>query len=424
MLFHTICLIQSTDMLLTEYEAKQLLEAEGVEIPPSFLIAVTESSATIAQQLQEIFPQLDFSTHSYFIKAQVLHGNRAPQGLVVSASVHNLEQQVHEMFQKKDQFGQPVTSLIIEQASTISQSLYLAFRYDTSLRQLVLLYSEEGGSGMDDRGDSLQVIPVSSQELPATFSPNEALLPIVQKLWKVFTTNDASLVEINPVALTPTGTYVCLDAKIELEDVAEYRHPEWEAYPKRSAFGRPPSKLEKEALAVSRSDHRGVAGESFFEIDTKGSQNKIGVMASGGGASTLAMDALIAAGVTPANYTEYSGNPVREKVAKLTKVVLSITDLKGLYVVGSNANFTDIYETLAGVIDGFLESSYTNLDTPFVILIRRGGPRWEEAFEMVHERLVSLVESNKVLLKLCGPDYPLLQTAEDMKTLLETARNS
>jgi ATP-citrate lyase beta-subunit len=73
-----------------------------------------------------------------------------------------------------------------------------------------------------------------------------------------------------------------------------------------------------------------VAGESFFEF----SGGNIGVMASGGGASTLAMDALLSEGLKPANYTEYSGNPTREKVAALTNLVLSLPNLEALICCG------------------------------------------------------------------------------------------
>lgn len=399
-------------MLLTEHEAKKLLAQAQLQVPEHFLVA-QEFDAGVFE---------DNPDSKYYVKAQVLHGNRAEQGLVVSATKDTLQSTVATIFGKKDQHGQPISAVLIEQAVAIEHSFYIALRYDTITRQLVCLYSKDGGTGMDDRGDTLQKIPLSVLEQPSSFDAAPELLPVVQKLWQVFTTNDATLVEINPLAKTDSpDEYMCLDAKIELDDTAEFRHPEWSEYPERSAFGRPPTLLEKQALQVSRSDHRGVAGESFFELPG----GEIGVMASGGGASTLAMDALLAAGVKPANYTEYSGNPTREKVHALTNVVLSIPNLKGLYVVGSNANFTDIYETLAGVVDGLLKSDYVQTaenasqsTTPFAVLIRRGGPRWQEAFAMVEERLAEQINANQVKIKLCGPDFPLLDTAQEMKNLL------
>jgi succinyl-CoA synthetase beta subunit/citryl-CoA synthetase large subunit len=81
------------------------------------------------------------------------------------------------------------------------------------------------------------------------------------------------------------------------------------------------------------------------------------------------MDALIAAGGAPANYTEYSGNPPREKVAALARVVLSKPGLKGLWIVGGFANFTRIDETFAGIVDALQE-----IKPKYPIVIRRAGP--------------------------------------------------
>ena len=81
----------------------------------------------------------------------------------------------------------------------------------------------------------------------------------------------------------------------------------------------------------------------------------IAVLASGGGVSLTSMDALIQAGGKPANYVEYSGNPPRDKVKKLTIVTLSREGLNGCLVIGGTANFTDVFETLAGFKDGFEE---------------------------------------------------------------------
>jgi succinyl-CoA synthetase beta subunit len=408
-------------MLLTEYEAKKLLALAKLQRPTHFLVTADFETSSLEDKLGSLGSSGSLGS-KYYVKAQVLHGNRAEQGLVIPATIETLNTAIKTVLGKKDQHGQSISSVLVEQKVTIEQSIYISLRYDTVTRQLVCLYSDTGGTGMDERGDTLQKVPLSVLKQPSTFNTAPELLTIVQKLWQVFTTNDATLVEINPLAKTDSpDEYICLDAKIELDDAAKFRHPEWSEYPERSAFGRPPTQLEKQALQISRSDHRGVAGESFFELPG----GEIGVMASGGGASTLAMDALLAAGVKPANYTEYSGNPSREKVHALTNIVLTIPNLKGLYVVGSNANFTDIYETLAGVVDGLLESDYLQTSgitsqqlKPFAVLIRRGGPRWQEAFTMVEERLAEKIKANQVKIKLCGPDFPLLDTAQEMKNLL------
>ena len=129
------------------------------------------------------------------------------------------------------------------------------------------------------------------------------------------------------------------------------------------------------------------------------------------------MDGLLEHGLQPANYTEYSGNPSRDKVRELTELVLSIQTLEALYVVGSNASFTDIFETLSGVVDGLLAS---NWEQQFPVIIRRGGPRWEEAFEMVRTRL----DPTRFAVTLLGPTVPILDTIPALKTALVKRQHS
>ena len=134
---------------------------------------------------------------------------------------------------------------------------------------------------------------------------------IVRDLYDLFTKEYALLAEINPLFKTKDGMFIAGDAKIILDD-------------------------EKYNPGERR----------FLEMD-----GDIAVLASGGGASLLNMDALLWYGGKPANYTEYSGNPKGEVVKKLTKRVLGRPGLKGCWVVGGTANFTDIYETLKGFLD-------------------------------------------------------------------------
>jgi succinyl-CoA synthetase beta subunit len=391
-------------MLLTEAEGKEILAAGGLTTLPSVLLDKNEFEKSINPV--DIFSKLKFPT---FVKAQVLYGNRALQGLVKEAKTpEDAIKIAADFFSQTDQNNQPITQILVEQAISFDQPYYLSISYDTRSRTPVIRFSKEGGAGMDDRGDSIESLEISISDNLESFPPHPEAYDFVSHLYQIFLKNDAVLMEINPLVFSQ-GHWYCLDAKIELEDTAAYRHPEWEHYSKRSGLGRPPTKVEEAAHQVSRSDHRGVAGESFFEFEG----GHIGVMASGGGASVLAMDAMMAEGLKPANYTEYSGNPTREKVAKLADVVLSIPNLTALYVAGSNANFTDIYETLAGVVDGILRSPYAD-QQDFAVLIRRGGPRWEEGFAMVKERLAE----KPLNLKLFGPESSIVATASELKKML------
>ncbi|GIK84110.1 MAG: succinyl-CoA ligase subunit beta [Patescibacteria group bacterium] len=393
-------------MILKEFEGKQLLTQVGLQVPKSVLVAIQTADADVlaAQSLQ--FP--------VFVKAQVFHGNRKLEGLVLKANAFDdLSSVVKALFSKKDRFGQTISHVLVEEMAQFTQILYVSISYSTTTRTPVIQFSKQGGVGMDERGDKMSVLPISISKGIVEFPEYPELVPELKQLFEIFLKNDASLVEINPLVRTQAG-FVCLDAKIELEDIASFRHPEWEQYGERSQIAKPPTAVERKAKEISRSDTKGVAGESFFEFP----DGNIGVMASGGGASTLAMDALLAEGLRPANYTEYSGNPTKEKVHALTKLVLSLPRLEALYVVGSNANFTDIYDTLSGVVDGLVQA---DLPDGFKILIRRGGPRWQEAFDMVTERIEQKRQQSgrKIQLKLFGPDFSIVKTARELKKMFQ-----
>ncbi len=393
-------------MILKEFEGKQLLESAGLFIPKSILVQSDAVIEALSKAKDFVFP--------VYIKAQVFHGNRELQGLILRVTTSSeLEAKISELFSKVDQYGQNITHVLVEESVVFTEQFYVSIAYSTTTRTPVIQFSRSGGTGMDDRGDSVSLFQASLKSGVIEFPECPELLPTLQNLFTLFAQNDASLVEINPLVKTENG-FVCLDAKIELEDTAKFRHQEWEQYGERSAIAKPPTAIERKAREISRSDTKGVAGESFFEFPG----GNIGVMASGGGASTLAMDALMAEGLKPANYTEYSGNPTKEKVYELTKLVLSLPHLDALYVVGSNANFTDIYETLSGVVDGLAD---IDLPDGFRVLIRRGGPRWQEAFEMVQGRLVEKEKQSgkKIQLKLFGPDFSIVKTARELKQMFD-----
>jgi succinyl-CoA synthetase beta subunit len=405
-------------MRLYEFEGKMLLAKHGISVPEPYKV----------QPLSEIsweYPSV--------LKAQVLFGNRADQGLI------QLVKSADELEAKKTILAEALTRvlpnpdetlILVEPLMDFSSEWYLALRYDTDYRQLVLWFSAGGGSGIEERASSQDFIKIPLLEFNQT--PVTELLPQIPLSWlkqiiKLFLKEDLSLLEINPLiqindhefnehapnGFKPNGQLIALDAKIELDDNAAFRHPDWEnLYPPRSLFARPPTTAEQAAKKINALDHRGTAGAAYFDFD-----GEIAVLGSGGGASILAMDTLLTTSLKPANYTEYSGNPSRAKVAALTELVLSKPNLKGLWVIGGHANFTDQFETLMGVMDGLEKAK---LPPKFPVVIRRGGPRLEEAFAALRERAQPL----NLNLQLFSSDIPIADTAKILETAVQTMGNS
>ncbi len=227
-----------------------------------------------------------------------------------------------------------------------------------------------------------------------------------KRLWEVFTKYDCELAEINPLVITrstskeskPTFEVYALDSKVILDDAADFRREI--KFEERNLFGRAPTQSEIEAREIDQGDHRGTSGSVYWDLD-----GDIAVIAAGGGGSVVNMDALLAYGGKPANYTEHSGNPPREKLKKLTKIVLSKPNLKGCWFVGGTANFTDIYETLMGFVEGLREVSPK---PNYPIVIRRGGPNDKKAFD----ELKVIGEKEGFDFHIYGREKPMTATAK------------
>lgn len=372
-------------MILYEYEGKKILSDNNISVPQAQLI----------QQGDQINLK-----PPYFLKAQVLSGKRMVTGGIIQVeNQESSERAIEKLFKDKIN-NEDVTRILVEKSVEYSKEYYLSLSYDTTNRCPLITFSESGGTGIEDRSSIIEKINILDSSFDNSKFPKE-VCEVIEKLIKIFLENDCLLLEINPLVVDSNKNLVALDAKVKLDDTAASRHKDW-AFEPRSVAGHKPTKREIEAKKIDQEDYRGTAGSTYFDLP-----GDIAVLASGGGASLTAMDSLIAAGGKPSNYTEYSGNPPKEKVEKLTEIVLSKEDLNGLWVVGAIANFTDIFETLSG----FIEALKKIKPKPgYPILIRRGGPRDKEAFEMlkkikdfdlhIYGEEITITESAKIMADL------------------------
>ncbi|MBI2599651.1 hypothetical protein HYW43_01885, partial [Candidatus Daviesbacteria bacterium] len=260
----------------------------------------------------------------------------------------------------------------------------------------------KGGTGAEEKGAKIYPVDIikgyNGENVPAE------VVETAKKLWEVFIKYDLELAEINPLVIDKNAKVWALDSKVILDDDADFRREI--KFAERNLFGRPSTEAEIEARKIDEGDHRGTAGSVYWDLD-----GDIAVIAAGGGGSIVNMDALLAFGGKPANYTEHSGNPPREKLKRLTKIVLSKPNLKGCWFVGGTANFTDIYETLMGFVEGLREISPK---PKFPIVIRRGGPKDKEAFEALKE----IGKKEGFDFHIFGRETPMTKTA---KTMVELA---
>ncbi len=375
-------------MILYEFEGKQILSQNGINVPKSQLISSSSEKIKISTP--------------FFIKAQVLSGKRKVAGGIVEARTEVEATKIVSDLLGTTINKEKVDNLLIEEKIEFDKEYYLSVTYDTTTRGPILSFATAGGTGIEERKvESFKVDPILYIiDLPEKHSIPGAILKILPTFLQIFFSMDLLLLEINPLVTNKNGDVMALDAKVKTDDNASERHKDW-AFPARSIPGYKATDREIAAKKIDEGDYRGTAGSAYFDLP-----GDIAVLASGGGGSLTAMDALLKAGGKPANYTEYSGNPPKEKVEKLAKIVLSKEGLHGLWVVGAVANFTNIYETLSGLMEA-LRTIKPKITFP--IVIRRGGPHDKEAFEMLRKvkdfdlhlygQEISITESAAIMAK-------------------------
>ncbi len=359
-------------MRLYEYEAKELLKKHGIAVPESQLLSSAEP------------PKFTV------VKAQILAGGRGKAGGVkVCSTPGEAAQAIQEMLHSTI-LKEKVDKILVEEKVDSNSLHYIAFTYDTDTGGPVLLYSDQGGVEIENK--NITKIPLDPG--CGIYTTDDNKVPFdTWPLYQVFAEQDCRLLEINPLAIV-NNKPIALDAVIDLDDDAFYKH-EGRTYPPRTPGAGTMSEREQKVKTINDADHRGTI--KYMELD-----GDIGFLAAGGGGSITCMDALLAAGGKPANYTEYSGNPPTEKVYELTKVILS-KPLKGLWIVGAIANFTKVDATMQGVVQALEE-----IKPDFPIVVRRSGPNEKEGIQLLEEA----AEQHNLNLQVFGKETPMTQTAK------------
>lgn len=353
-------------MKLSEFEGKKLFKKYGIPTPKGVVLLGK-------------YRHVSSLTHPYAVKAQTLSGMRRKEGgIVFVATGSGLRSAVEAMWGRKIG-GEAVKKVLVEEKVDSISEYYISLSYGTDSRSPVLALSPRGGSSVN----KAQVFTIDMMLGVPSFFLRSALLEsgfpqedlggvssVIQNLWRLFINEYALLAEVNPLFKIQDGKFVAGDAKVILDD-------------------------EK----VKTGERR------FIAMD-----GDIAILASGGGASMLNIDALLHHGGRPANYTEYSGNPSARVVKELTKKVLHRKNLKGCWAVGGVANFTDIFETMRGFIEGLREVRPRPV---YPIVIRRDGPRQKEAFAMLSE----VARKERYDIHLFGSETPMSESARIMVKL-------
>ena len=316
-------------MNIHEHQAKALLADCGLVAPRGGVAETPQAAAELAREL---------GGDAWMVKAQVLAGGRGKAGGVLRAETPRAVEQAASTLlgerlvtQQTGGGGQRVKAVLVEQAQEIARELYLALLVDRTAGRLALLGATEGGEDIESRaaaepqsikralidptaGLTAAQAEAMAADLGLEGTPAEAAVRLMQGLAKAFVANDASLIEINPLAVTRDGQLLALDVKMSLDDNALFRHPEHE--PLRDQEEVDPGELEAQRYEVN-----------FVKLE-----GDIGCVVNGAGLALATIDLLRAEGGRPADFMDIRPSASREQVARAFGMVLGNPQVRAILV--------------------------------------------------------------------------------------------
>ncbi len=362
-------------MNLLEYQGKELLAARGFAVPESRLARTPEEAEAAAAAM----------TGGLMVKAQVRSGKRGKAGGIKSADSPAEARAAAERILAMQIGGQPVEAVLIERKITIARELYAGITISPRDRSAVVMLSSQGGMDIEEVAEKhpqalatmlvdnyhpIWMHPFLDLAKRAGFS-GEVLPKVadaVQRLVKAAFELDATLAEINPLAITVDGQVVAADAKVVIDDSALFRHRE---LTKESAVG--VGELEQRARE---------AGLAYVPL----AGGTVGTIAGGAGLALATMDTISAHGGRPANFLDVGGGVSQSGMATALRIVLATPGVEGVLinVFGGINNCAVMARGIAEVLDT------DGLAVPLVVKMR--GHSQEEGWATLEERGVEIIK--------------------------------
>ncbi|MCA0990213.1 ADP-forming succinate--CoA ligase subunit beta [Bacillus hwajinpoensis] len=316
-------------MNIHEYQGKEVLRSYGVSVPNGQV-------AYSAKEAVDVAKQLDSSV--YVVKAQIHAGGRGKAGGVkIAKNLEEVRTYAEEILGKTlvthqtGPEGKEVKRLLIEEGCDIKQEYYVGLVLDRVTSRVVMMASEEGGTEIEEVAEhspekifkevidpAVGLQGYQARRLAFNINiPKEQINKAVKfmlGLYKVFVEKDASIAEINPLVTTGDGNVMALDAKLNFDPNALYRH-----------------KDILELRDLDEEDTKEIEA-SKYELSYIALDGNIGCMVNGAGLAMATMDIIKHYGGDPANFLDVGGGATAEKVTEAFKIILSDKNVKGIYV--------------------------------------------------------------------------------------------
>jgi len=374
-------------MNIHEHQAKQILKKYGATVPDGVFSFTVDELVEKAKSLK---------TEKFVLKAQIHAGGRGKAGGVkILDTIEELSIAAKELLGKTlvthqtGPEGREVKRLYVEESSNIDKEFYLSCLVDRSSSKIAFISSDQGGMDIEEVarktpekiittkveiGD--QISDTDCEKIIEIFDlRNDAkkqAISLIKSVYKMFISTDSNMVEVNPLILTKEEKIICLDAKVNFDSNALFKHPE--IMELRDLNEEDPTEIE-----ASKHDL------AYIKLD-----GSIGCMVNGAGLAMATMDIIKLYGKEPANFLDVGGGASKEKVSAALKIILSDKNVKGILInIFGGIMRCDVLAQ--GVVDAAKE---INISVPLVV--RLAGTNFKEGKKILDNSGLKLISAENL----------------------------
>ncbi len=372
-------------MNIHEYQAKAILRNFGVPVPEGHVVYNSNSARDWAKRLGE---------GPWAVKAQIHAGGRGKGGGVkIAKTADEVKQYARDMFgmclvtHQTGPEGKIVKRVLVEKGSNIADEFYVSFLVDRATSKVTLMASAEGGMNIEEvAANTPEKIFFEAIDPVVGLTPFQArkvgfklgfempqvkqAVPLLMNLYKAFVESDCSLLEINPLIKTAEGDLICLDAKLNFDDNALFRHDRIRDLRDYD---------EEDAMEIEAGQY----DLSYISLD-----GSIGCMVNGAGLAMATMDIIQHYGAAPANFLDVGGSATIERVTEAFKIILSDEKVEGILVnIFGGIMKCDVIAT--GVIEA---AKQVDIQVPLVV--RLEGTNVEMGKKLLAESGLNIVSAD------------------------------
>jgi len=374
-------------MNIHEHQAKQILKKYGAVVPEGIFAFTVDELVKKAKSLK---------TEKFVLKAQIHAGGRGKAGgIKILNTIEELDIAAKELLGKilvthqTGPEGREVKRLYVEESSNIDKEFYLSCLVDRTNSKIAFISSDQGGIDIEEVANKTpkkilttrieiggEILDTDCEKIIEIFNLNDdakkQAISTVKSLYNMFISTDANMIEVNPLILTKEKKIICLDAKVNFDDNALFKHPE--IVELRDLNEEDPTEIE-----ASKHDL------AYIKLD-----GSIGCMVNGAGLAMATMDIIKLYGKEPANFLDVGGGASKEKVSAALKIILSDKNVKGILInIFGGIMRCDVLAQ--GVVDAAKE---ININVPLVV--RLAGTKFKEGKKILDNSGLKLISADNL----------------------------